>query len=100
VRDAESALDQVSAFAGTAITPDDVSSVLGLVRRDLLIEIADAIAADNAPILFDLSARAVEAGYDLRLVVRELARLTRDLLVLSIDPPLASEPEVAPQADR
>src|SRR5262249_14029643 len=100
MRDAQSAFDQVIAFAGTAITPDDVSSVLGLVRRDLLIEIADAIAADNAPILFDLSARAVEAGYDLRLVVRELARLTRDLLVLSIDPSRVSDPEIAAESER
>src|SRR5262249_9221011 len=84
MRDAQSAFDQVLGFAGTTITAEDVSSVLGLVRRDLLIEIASAIAADNASVLFDLAGRAVEAGYDLRLVVRELARLTRDLLVIAI----------------
>jgi DNA polymerase-3 subunit gamma/tau len=100
MRDAQSAFDQVIAFAGTTITADDVSVVLGLVRRDLLIEIASAIAADNASALFDLSARAVEAGHDLRLVVRELARLTRDLLVLSIDPARVSDPEIAAEAER
>src|SRR5215213_3020293 len=36
MRDAQSALDQVLAFAGTTITVDDVSAVLGLVGRDLL----------------------------------------------------------------
>jgi len=100
MRDAQSAFDQVIAFAGTTITAEDVASVLGLVRRDLLIEIASAVAADNASTLFDLSARAVEAGYDLRLVVRELARLTRDLLVLSIDPSRVSDPEIAAEAER
>src|SRR3954470_22746276 len=100
MRDAQSAFDQVLAFAGTTITAEDVSSVLGLVRRDVLIEIASAVAADNASALFELSARAVESGYDLRLVVRELARLTRDLLVLSIDPSRVSDPEIAAEAER
>jgi DNA polymerase-3 subunit gamma/tau len=100
MRDAQSAFDQVIGFAGTTITAEDVSAVLGLVRRDLLIEIASAVASDNAAALFDLAARAVESGYELRLVVRELARLTRDLLVLSIDPSRVSDPEIAADAER
>jgi DNA polymerase-3 subunit gamma/tau len=100
MRDAQSALDQVIAFSGTTIGADDVSTVLGLVRRDLLIEIADAVAREDAAAMFDLAGRAVEAGYDLRLVVRELARLTRDLLVLTIDPSRASDPEIAADAER
>jgi DNA polymerase-3 subunit gamma/tau len=100
MRDAQSAFDQVIAFAGTTVTAADVAAVLGLVRRDLLIEIAAAVAAGNAPALFELASRAVESGYDLRLVVRELARLTRDLLVLSIDPSRVSDPEIAADAER
>ena len=43
--------------------------------------------ADETPAAaFDLSGRAVELGYDLRSVVRELARVVRDLMVLSVDP--------------
>ena len=100
MRDAQSALDQVIAFAGDTITADDVTVVLGLVRRDLLIEMADAIAREDATRVFDLAGRAVESGYDLRLVVRELARLTRDLLVLTIDPSRASDPEIAAETER
>jgi DNA polymerase-3 subunit gamma/tau len=100
MRDAQSAFDQVLAFAGTTITAEDVSSVLGLVRRDLLIEIASAVAADSAPAAIELAGQAVESGYDLKLVVRELARLTRDLLVLSIDPSRVSDPEIAADAER
>src|SRR5213596_1011851 len=37
MRDAQSKLDQVIAFTGNTITPDDVSAVLGLVGRDLLL---------------------------------------------------------------
>src|SRR5439155_14127627 len=42
----------------------------------------------------------VEAGYDLRLVVRELARMTRELLVLIIDPSRISDPEIAADAEQ
>jgi DNA polymerase-3 subunit gamma/tau len=100
MRDAQSAFDQVIGFAGTTITAEDVATVLGLVRRELLIGIADAIAREDAPALFDLAGRAVESGYDLKLVVRELARLTRDLLVLTIDPSRVSDPEIAADAER
>ena len=100
MRDAQSALDQVIAFAGNTVTADDVTAVLGLVRRDLLIEMTDAVAREDASVVFDLAARAVEAGYDLRLVIRELSRLSRDLLVLTIDPSRVSDPEIAAEAER
>jgi DNA polymerase-3 subunit gamma/tau len=100
MRDAESALDQVIAFAGGTIGAEDVSTVLGLVRRDLLFDIADAVAAEDGAAALALAARAVESGYDLRLVVRELARLTRDILVVTIDPSRVSDPELAAEAER
>ena len=100
MRDAQSAFDQVIAFAGGRITVDDVSTALGLVRRDLLIEMAGAIAREDAPAVFELAGRAVESGYDPRLVIRELARLTRDLLVLTVDPSRASDPEIAADSER
>src|SRR4051812_42393762 len=100
MRDAQSAFDQVIAFAGMTITADAVSTVLGLVRRDLLIAMADAVAREDATAVFELAARAVESGYDLRLVVRELARLSRDLLILSIDASRVSDPEIAADSER
>jgi DNA polymerase-3 subunit gamma/tau len=100
MRDAQSALDQVIAFAGGTIGADAVSTVLGLVRRDLLLEIAAAIAAEDGPAVFRLAADAVECGYDFRLVVRELARLNRDLLVISIDPSRLADPEIAAEPER
>jgi DNA polymerase III subunit gamma/tau len=100
MRDAQSALDQVIAFAGKTLTSDDVSAVLGLVRRDLLIEAANAVAREDAGAVFELAGRAVESGYDLRSVVRELGRLTRDLLVLKIDPGRVVDPEIAAEGER
>src|SRR5476649_1769962 len=70
MRDAQSKLDQVIAFTGKTITPDDVSTVLGLVGRDLLLDTLQAVADEDAPASFALAARAVEMGYDLRAVCR------------------------------
>ncbi|HVC20450.1 MAG TPA: DNA polymerase III subunit gamma/tau [Vicinamibacterales bacterium] len=100
MRDAESAFDQVIAFAGQQIGADDVSIVLGLVGRDLLLDTVQAVADEDAAAAFAVAGRAVEAGYDLRVVCRELARVARDLLVLSVDPSRASDPEIAPESER
>ena len=100
MRDAQSAFDQVIAFAGETIAADDVSTVLGLVRRDVLFDLADAVAREDGAAAFELAGQAVESGYDLRLVVRELARLTRDILVVNVDPSRVTDPELAAEAER
>jgi DNA polymerase-3 subunit gamma/tau len=100
MRDAQSALDQVIAFAGETITPEDVGTVLGLVRRDLLLDLAEAVAREDGAAAFELAGHAVESGYDLRAVVRELARLTRDMLVVKVDPSRLADPEIAAEAER
>ena len=100
MRDAQSALDQILAFAGQSISTEDVTTVLGLVGRDLVLDIAAAVADETAPAAFELTARAVELGHDLRLVVREVARVVRDLLVLSVDPSRIDDPEIAAEGER
>jgi DNA polymerase-3 subunit gamma/tau len=100
MRDAQSKLDQVLAFTGKVITADDVATVLGLVGRDLLIDTVQAVADEDAPAAFALAARAVDMGYDLRAVCRELSRIVRDLLVLSVDPSRISDPEIATEGER
>ncbi|MEQ1897605.1 MAG: DNA polymerase III subunit gamma/tau [Vicinamibacterales bacterium] len=91
MRDAQSAFDQVIAFAGLTITGDDVSTVLGLVGRDLLFDIIEAVVDEDAPKAFALADRATESGHDLRLVCRELAGVIRDMTIVSIDPSRVSE---------
>ena len=86
MRDAQSAFDQVIAFAGLTITGEDVSTVLGLVGRDLLFDIIEAVVDEDAPKAFALADRATESGHDLRLVCRELAGVIRDMTIVSIDP--------------
>ena len=55
MRDAQSKLDQVIAFAGKTIAPDDVATVLGLVGRDLLLDTLQAVADEDAPASFALA---------------------------------------------
>jgi DNA polymerase-3 subunit gamma/tau len=100
MRDAQSKLDQVIAFTGKTVTPDDVATVLGLVGRDLLLDTLEAVADEDAPASFALSARAVDMGYDLRAVCRELSRMVRDVLVLAVDPSRISDPEIAGEGER
>ena len=100
MRDSLSAFDQVRAFAGDTIVVEDVVTVLGLVGRDLVFDLLDAVVSEDAPAAFALVERAIERGYDLRLLCRELARATRDLLILSVDPKRASDPDVAADAER
>ena len=100
MRDAQSAFDQVIAFAGQTVSTDDVATVLGLVGRDLVLDIVTAVADETPAAAFELSGRAVELGYDLRSVVRELSRVVRDLLVLSVDPSRIDDPEIASESER
>jgi DNA polymerase III subunit gamma/tau len=100
MRDAQSKLDQVIAFTGKTISADDVATVLGLVGRDLVLDTVQAVADEDAPAAFALAARAVDMGYDLRAVCRELSRVVRDLLVLSVDPSRIADPEIASESER
>ncbi len=91
MRDAQSALDQVIAFAGKTVGVDDVSTVLGLVGRDLLMDLIAAVVAEDAQRAFTLADRAVESGTDLRLVCRELSQVVRDMMVMAVDPARVSD---------
>ena len=100
MRDALSALDQVLAFTDGAVTAGDVSTVLGLIGRDAQFEIAEIVAREDAAAVFAAAGKIVEAGFDLRIVCRELARLVRDLLVVKVDPSRLSDPEIAAESER
>ena len=100
MRDALSALDQVLAFTSKDVTAADVSTVLGLVGRDLQFEVAEAVAGEDTAAVFTLAGNIVEAGFELRAVCRELARLMRDLMVIRIDPKRLNDPEIASELER
>jgi DNA polymerase-3 subunit gamma/tau len=100
MRDGLSAFDQILAFAAGAVTTDDVSTVLGLIGRDLQFDIVETVAREDVAGAFALADRVVDGGFDFRIVCRELARLMRDLLVVRIDPTRLTDPEVAGESER
>src|SRR5262249_61812145 len=67
---------------------------------DLVLDAVEAVAEEDARSAFQLAARAVELGYDLRRVCAELSRAVRDLLVLSVDPSRSDEPEIAAEGEK
>ena len=82
VRDAESILDQLAAFAEGPITDADVISVLGMLAEDVALRFADAILHRDVPACVDLVHHVIGEGKDVRQVLHTLLNHFRDLLVL------------------
>ncbi len=61
---------------------------------------AEIVADGRAADVFDAVGRLVESGQDLKLVVRELTGLVRDLMVVSVDPTRLEDPELSTDAER
>ncbi len=100
MRDGLTAFDQVLAFAGDKVSEQDVASALGIVGRDLLLDILEAVAAEEAAAAFELANRAIETGYDLKLLCKDLSRFVRDLLLISVDPKYLDDTGVVPEGER
>ncbi len=86
LRDAQSALEQVLAFAGTSTEIDEaaVRDALGLIGIGWLSEVVEAIhKSDAAAVLLDVE-RLVRTGHDLRQFLRELMTYLRHLLVAQL----------------
>ena len=82
VRDAESILDQLAAFAEGPITDADVISVLGMLAEDVALRFADGILHRDVPACVDLVHHVIGEGKDVRQVLHTLLDHFRDLLVL------------------
>jgi len=83
MRDAITALEQLSAFTGGEITTDDVEGMLGEVDAAQLFEAAELIARRDVAGAFRWVAAIVETGTDLTELVRELTAHVRDLFVIA-----------------
>ena len=87
MRDAQSKLDQVHrVHRQDDQRPTTWRRCSGWSAATCCSTRVQAVADEDAPAAFALAGRAVEMGYDLRAVCRELSRVVRDLLVLSVDP--------------
>ncbi len=84
VRDALGLFDQTAVFGEGVVTADQVSNILGLAPIDTCEQMIEAMARQDAPALLRLIQRVVEEGKDLKLLVRDVLNLTRDILVTMI----------------
>ncbi|MEG6521336.1 DNA polymerase III subunit gamma/tau [Desulfotomaculum sp. 1211_IL3151] len=81
LRDALSILDQGAAFAEKTVTIEDIHSILGTVRQDILVKMTGCLAAGNTAEALELVAEISELGKDLRLFAREMTSYLRGLLI-------------------
>jgi DNA polymerase-3 subunit gamma/tau len=86
MRDAQSLLDQVIAFAGKTVRDEDVVTALGLADRKLLYAVAEAIVDRNPVRALELLNELHLYGHDLRRFARELLEHFRNLSVARVLP--------------
>ena len=86
MRDAQTLLDQLIAYGGTKIDDDQVTEVLDLVDRRVLLRIARACIGGDAAGALTACHEAGEAGLDAKRLSESLVQLLRDLVVIRIAP--------------
>ena len=81
MRDAQSALDQLIAFRGNSLQEEDVLGVFGLVAGRSIGLLSRAILSNDVPTILSLIDEFDRGGKDLRILVVDLVKHFRDLLV-------------------
>jgi DNA polymerase-3 subunit gamma/tau len=84
LRDGQSLLEQVLAFAGEKIAAEDVAEVLGLMDRSLLLDLTRAILEKKGGDCLNIVEKIHDFGYDLKKVLAELIEAIRDLTVIRV----------------
>jgi DNA polymerase-3 subunit gamma/tau len=85
-RDALSLFDQVLSFSGGEVRDEDISALLGLIDRELLLGASQAVVAGDSLALLELVERLSDYGADYRNYTRELLLHFRELLLLKLAP--------------
>lgn len=82
MRDGESILDQLLAFRGDEIDPDDVARLVGATSRGKLLRLLDAIRSGEASAILPAVNDIFSAGVDPEALVDQILQSLRTLLVL------------------
>ena len=90
MRDAESLLDQVLAFAGDRATVEAVREAVGLAEDETVADLLQAYLGGDAPAALDRIQSLADRGRDMAQVAAQAEAEARRLLLASAaDPPLA-----------
>lgn len=84
MRDAESILDQISAFSTKKIKFSDVADVLGIVEEDYLFEIANMISKKDAVAAIKLIDRLINEGKNTSTFISGLIEHFRNLMIARV----------------
>jgi DNA polymerase-3 subunit gamma/tau len=82
MRDALVILDQMVSFSGKKILSDDVIELLGMVHRDKIFELADAVIETDSGRIAGILDEMINSGKDPAFITEGLVRHYRDLMVL------------------
>ncbi len=81
MRDSESILDQIIAFAGKTVRAEDTANMLGIIGQDLFFQVTDLIKTNDVQGGIDLIQRIFAEGYDFNEFLIGLAEHIRNLMV-------------------
>ena len=84
LRDALSILDQLSSISERDIAVSDVYSMLGLVERELLFEIADALSQKDCVLALNSLEKIIDKGKDIRQLVKDMIEHFRNLMIIKV----------------
>ena len=84
LRDAESVLDQLISFTKDKISLNDVISVLGIVRHQVLFDITDKIIQKDGKGALILLNSIIDEGKDVGVLLMDLIEHFRNLMVVKV----------------
>lgn len=86
MRDALSLLDQAIAFGGETVRYADVENLLGSIPDELVHQLIEAIVSRESDRGITILAEALDQGYDVRVLCREVVEQFRNLVIAAIAP--------------
>jgi DNA polymerase-3 subunit gamma/tau len=86
MRDAQSLMDQVVSFSGQTVRDRDITDILGIIDRDIILEASAAILEGAPDRCLDIVERIYNYGYDIKEFYRALMQQFRNLLIRLIAP--------------
>ncbi|MGH9749540.1 MAG: DNA polymerase III subunit gamma/tau, partial [Candidatus Polarisedimenticolia bacterium] len=81
LRDAQSALDQVIAFSGDAVTEEQARTILGVIDRELVTGFFAAVRSGDCARLLEIIESVFDQGYQPSQFLEDLMAHGRDLLL-------------------
>jgi len=81
MRDAESLLDQLIAFSGDSVSPDDAKKILSLIDYEYYIDIGNKIFDNDTAALFRIAGSIIDDGINLTEFLTGFTEHFRNLLI-------------------